>query len=131
MRFVFVCIDEIRNALFQIQGILTKLFQLLSSTTDIELQTELLAVLQIVSEDSRCVDEMFNEGVMPIVSLLSNTNHAIIIPTLYILHNLLHFDKLREVMATYIDISVLEELIKSNNPLISRLAFQLKTILGI
>jgi hypothetical protein len=128
---VFVrCADDIRNAVFDIEGVLSKLFELLSSTTSAELQIEVLSVLQTLCADIRCSRDFLNEGMMPLVSLLSNANQAIVISTLHILHHLLHFDQLREALRTYIDLPILEGLTNSPNPLIARLASQLKVILG-
>jgi hypothetical protein len=122
---------EIRGVVFNTQGLLPKLFELLSATTNTELQAEVLAVLQTLTEDMHYCGDLLNEGMMPIVSLLSNANDAIVLPTLYILHNLLHFDQFREVMLTYIDIPVLESLTKSSNSLVARLSTHLKVILGV
>jgi len=74
-----------------------------------------------------------NQGIMPIVSLLSNSNDYIVTQALFILSNLARFSSAYNGLRVFVDREVLDDLIRTSakNSSVSLLAGNLKFLLGL
>jgi len=111
--------------------ILRPLFLVLSSSSSQRLTSQILTLIQKLTHDERNNDIVRDNGMMPLVSSMSNPNEYIVTQALLIISNLIRFDASREMVRTYIDKTVLEELLVLPNVTIQQLAHSIKHILGL
>ena len=134
---------------FQDQLIIRRLFALLASSRSQKLTSQILSLVQnLTRDDERNMDIIRDEGMMPLVSLLSNDDDYVVTQALLIIKNLVHFgtessvfyhikhtyrflDASREMVKTYIDQKVLTDLLSSPSATIKQLATSAKHILGL
>jgi len=111
--------------------ILRPLFSVLSSSASQRLTSQILTLIQKLTHDERNNDIVRDNGMMPLVSSMSNPNEYIVTQALLIISNLIRFDASREMVRTYVDKAVLEELLVLPNVTIQQLAHSIKHILGL
>jgi len=117
---------HIRNSFDSKQ--ICKLFELLSEQPSLTLP--ILSLLLVITQDKIEGEILRDFGLMPLLSLLSNPNDLILSQTLHILLNLIHFDICRNIVQSYMDYEVLNELGRNPNIIISSLSLELIDYLG-
>eukprot|EP01127_Copromyxa_protea_P019356 TRINITY_DN624_c0_g1_i1.p1 TRINITY_DN624_c0_g1~~TRINITY_DN624_c0_g1_i1.p1 ORF type:complete len:1644 (+),score=307.65 TRINITY_DN624_c0_g1_i1:466-4932(+) len=138
--FLVDCLALTKNLVYNVDcknffcnnNLLQRLFSLLSESSCDKLTFNILSLIHDLTRDGREGEgEVVREyGMMPLVALMSSPNDYIITQSLQILCNLVRFDTSREVVQTYMDKSVLLELVTSPNLIVTQLAKELKFILG-
>jgi len=118
---------------FQEHLIMRRLFSLLSTSPSQKLTSQLLSLLQHLTRDDieKNIEVIRNDGMMPLVSLLSNDNEYVVTQAMLIINNLLRFDSSREMVKTYVEPKTLTDLTSSANATIKYLATTAKQILGL
>jgi hypothetical protein len=120
--------DEIvRKTILQSEFIMN-LFELLSE--HVSLTTNILSFLIRLTTDKINAQIFRDYGVMPLVSLLSNTNDYIVIQSLQIFSNLIRYDECRIIIQSYIDYQVLSELKSKSNIGVSMMAKEILRYIG-